>query len=293
MVVETQEQEQVEEQVEDIETSLEAESVESNDETNVDLENEDKEHQEGAVEEAEDEVEISLGEESLTSEKEEAPSWVKELRKQNKEQSKKLKEYEQMLAEKVQEKSGLGEKPTLEAFEYDEEKYEKALGSYYEKKREFDLQAQERQAEEQKAVDAWNAKLQSYQDAKTELKVKDFEEVESEVMNALDDSKQGIIVEVAKNPALVVYAIGKNPKRAAELSKISNPLEFVREITLLERDLKVTKKVAKPAPEKTVQSTGGKSGTLDTQLEKLRAEAEKTGDVSKVMAYKRKIKNQN
>ena len=289
MVVETQTEEVVQE---DMETAPEVELEATQDETNNNLEGETNEHQEDVEEDADGGVEISLDGESLTPEKEEAPSWVKELRKTNREQSKRLKELEAQLVERNQVSQGLGEKPTLEAFEYDEDKYEKALESWYDKKREFDAREAEQKAKEQEAINEWNDKLTNYQQSKTELKVKDFDDVEGEVMGVLNETQQGVIVEIAKNPALVVYAIGKNPKRAASLSQITNLLQFAAEIGVLEKGLTIKEKAPKPAPEKVVSSTGGKSGNLDTQLERLRKEAEKTGDYSQVMAYKNKLKQQ-
>ena len=46
-----------------------------------------------------------------------------------------------------------------------------------------------------------------------------------------------------------------------------------------------------PPPEKRISGgVPGVSGALDDTLERLRAEAEKTGNYSKVMAYKRQMK---
>jgi hypothetical protein len=52
--------------------------------------------------------------------------------------------------------------------------------------------------------------------------------------------------------------------------------------------LKINKRKPKTAPEKTIKGTGSISGTVDSNLDRLRAEAERTGDYSKVMQYKRK-----
>jgi len=55
--------------------------------------------------------------------------------------------------------------------------------------------------------------------------------------------------------------------------------------------LKVTNRKAATAPERTINSGGGRlSGAIDSTLERLRAEALKTGDLSKVMEYKRRKK---
>ena len=55
--------------------------------------------------------------------------------------------------------------------------------------------------------------------------------------------------------------------------------------------MKVTNRKAAPPPEKTVRGNGAVSGTVDSQLERLRAEAEKTGNYTKVNAYKMQLRN--
>ena len=135
------------------------------------------------------------------------------------------------------------------------------------------------------------AKLNSYSKAKTELKVKDFDDAEATVQETLNSTQQGIILQGAENPALLVYALGKNPKKAKELASITDPVKYAFAVAKLETQLKVTNRKAAPPPEKTVRGTGPVSGTVDSQLERLRADAEKTGDYSKVMAYKRQKRN--
>jgi hypothetical protein len=45
-----------------------------------------------------------------------------------------------------------------------------------------------------------------------------------------------------------------------------------------------------PAPERVVTGTGRSSGAVDSTLERLREEAARTGNMSKVVAYKRQKK---
>ena len=66
-----------------------------------------------------------------------------------------------------------------------------------------------------------------------------------------------------------------------------DPVKFAFAVAKLETQLKVTNRKAAPPPESTVRGTGRVSGAVDSTLERLRADAEKTGDYSKVMQYKR------
>ena len=116
-----------EQAVEEVSNLEEANQEVENIEQNSNIENQNEEQSEN-VEETE-ELELSIGDESLTSqeEKEEAPAWVKELRKTNREQAKRIKEYERKLAEKESPPDlTLGPEPTLEQFDYDEDKFKPA-----------------------------------------------------------------------------------------------------------------------------------------------------------------------
>jgi hypothetical protein len=63
-------------------------------------------------------------------------------------------------------------------------------------------------------------------------------------------------------------------------------VKFAFAVAKLEKDLKVTNRKAAPPPEKIVSGTGRSSGAVDSTLERLRAEAEKTGNMTKVIQYK-------
>lgn len=242
-----------------------------------------------------DDVVVTIGEESPPPEEElaHAPEWVRGLRKNYRELQREKRELE----EKLKAVSGaetkpatLGQKPTLEGHDYDAEKYENALANWYDQKRLADEQAAKAKAEAAAAEQAWQAKLTSYGKAKTELKVKDFDDAEATVQESFSSTQQGIILQGAENPALVIYALGKNPKKAKELAAITDPVKYAFAVAKLETQLKVTNRKAPPPPEGSVRGTGSTSGAVDSSLERLRAEAEKTGDYSKVVAYKRSKK---
>lgn len=238
-----------------------------------------------------EEVVVTIAGESPPQDEDQAPApaWVQNLRKTHRELQKKNRELEDKLKAVVTPETkpvALSTKPTLADHDYNTEDYEAALTTWYDQKRKADEQQAKVEQEAKLAADAWTNKVQSYNKSKTELKVKDFEEAEAAVQDALSATQQGIIVQGAENPALLVYALGKNPKKAKELASITDPLKYAFAIAKLETQLKVTNRKA-PPPEKTVVGSGRISGGSDAVLEKLRAEAEKTGDISKVIAYKK------
>ena len=238
-----------------------------------------------------DEFTVSIGEESPPPEESAAaPEWVRELRKSHREAQRKIREYEQRLQtlQATETKPvALGAKPKLEDYDYDSDKFEQALDAWHERKRQVaEVEARARAAQEEQAK-AWQTKLESYGKAKAELKVRDYDDAEEIAQQTLSVVQQGVILQGADNPALVVYALGKNPKKAKELSSIADPVKFAFAVAKLEKELKVMPRKSAPAPERVVQTTGPKSGAVDSTLERLRAEAEKTGDYNKVMQYKR------
>lgn len=246
---------------------------------------------------ADDEVVVTIGEEPPASQEEEvvkAPEWVRELRKSSREKDRKIRELEEKLNATTgaeTKPAPLGKKPTLEDHDYDADKFEAALADWYDRKRKADEEAARVEAEQKEAQKAWQAKLDAYGKAKTELKVKDFDDAEAVAQETFSVTQQGIILQGAENPALLIYALGKNPKKLKELASTNDPVKFAFAVAKLETQLKVTNRKAVPPPEKTVRGTGPVSGTVDSQLERLRADAERTGDYSKVMAYKRQKRN--
>jgi hypothetical protein len=223
-----------------------------------------------------------------------APTWVRDLRKQYREEKKRVKELEQRIEHLSQgqqpARQPLGEKPTLEAADYDTERYERELAAWYERKRENDDQLASIQAERAASQQAWEAQLGSYQTAKSNLRVRDFDRAEEVVQDMLNVMQQGLIVQGAEDPALLVYAIGKNPVKAKELSSITDPVKFAFAVARLEKELKVTKRKAVSQPEKKISGNGRPSGSVDNTLDRLRAEAERTGDYTKVTQYKRQMR---
>ena len=244
--------------------------------------------------ESEDDVVVSIGEESPPQEEEaRAPEWVRELRKANREKERKIRELEAKLNATATETKpvALGPKPTLEACDYDSEEYEKKLADWYEQKRHADAAEAEAQAQRDAEAKAWQDKLDSYAKARASLKVRDYEDAEAVALETFNVTQQGIVLQGSDNPALIIYALGKNSTKAKELASITDPVKFAFAVAKLETQLKVTNRKAAAAPERTISTGGGRiSGSVDSTLDRLREEALKTGDMSKVMAYKRSKK---
>jgi hypothetical protein len=237
-----------------------------------------------------DEVVVSIdGEADPEPEPERAPDWVRELRKQHRELQRKVREYEsrEQAPATATTIPTLGAKPKLEDHDYDTDRYEAALESWYKQKDAVETAKREHQRQLDEQTKSWQTKLDNYGKAKSELKVRDYEDAEATVQDTLSTVQQGVVLQGAENPALVVYALGKNPKKAKELASISDPVKFAFAIAKLESNLKVTASRKPPAPERTTPSGNAPiSGTTDSTLERLRAEGMRTGDMTKVIRYK-------
>lgn len=219
-----------------------------------------------------------------------APAWVRDLRKREREQSKRIRELE---AEKAQREAvaapkaeDVGPEPQLDEFDFDGNKYRDALLAWNERKRKADEQAAAARAEQEAAAAAWNTKVASYKTAKAALKVEDFDGAEHVVQTTLSPLQQNVILHGIDKPELVVYALGSNPAKAKELAAITDPVKFAIAVGKLETQLKVTPRKTPPAPERQVRGTAS-GATIDNTLERLEAEADRTGDRTKVNQYKR------
>ena len=287
--------EQQDEQIEDENLDEELHTDESDDRDDTDeAGNED-------TQEESEEFDIVVGDEKPESQEEDdfhgqpAPQWVKDLRKDKKESDRRIKELEAKLNEKEKpQEIELGEKPKLEDYGYDEDNpdYIEALEKWVDKK--FQLREQERkkQEEQEKSAKVWQDKLTSYETKKTAIKskVRDFDEAEELARDVLNQTQQGILIHAAEKPELLIYHLGKNPQKAKELAAINDPIQFAFAAAKIDAQIKMTARKPTTSPERKPSGSGSLSGTTDNTLNRLRAEAERTGDYTKVNQYKRQQK---
>ncbi len=184
-----------------------------------------------------EEVVVSIGEDAPPPEEQApAPEWVRELRKTNRELQRQNRELQSKLQVLPTENKpvAIGAKPKLEDHDYDADKYEEALTSWFERKRQVDEANAKQEAEVMNQQKAWQAKLDGYGKAKAELRVRDYEDAEAIAQEVFSITQQGVILQGAENPALVVYALGKNPKKAKELAEVTDPVKFAfADITII------------------------------------------------------------
>lgn len=254
---------------------------------------------EPAAEPESGEIVVTIGDEQPQQTDEEeakAPAWVKELRKQNRELARAMRQKD---AEIATLKGGgsakpaaidVGPEPTMEGCDFDAEVYARDLKAWMGRKAQADSQAAEERKQQEAAQSAWQGRLETYGKAKAALKVPDIEDAEAAVQDVLSVVQQGVILNGADNPALMVYAIGKNPAKAKELAAITDPVKFAFAVAKLETKLKVTPKKTAPPPERVVSSAVPGASGAPADLKRLEDEARRTGDYTKVFDFKRRHK---
>lgn len=227
---------------------------------------------------------------------------VKELRTAAKESARKAREAERerdealaqaraAAAPKEPDAVVVGEKPTLESSEYDQEKFASDLEAYYERKRKAEEQDRKREEGKKAAETAYAARLGVYVDGAKALKVADFAASEQAVKVGLTPMQQSIIVKHANNAALLVYALGKDGAKLKELGAIADPIEFAARVARIETEIKT---VSKPKFQPEQRPKGGGTGSPATgasALEKAREKAAVSGDYTEVNRLKREQRN--
>lgn len=209
----------------------------------------------------------------------EAPEWVKKVREENRELKRQLKQREsQQFEQQV-----LREKPTLDDHDYDSDAFEQDYAQWLTEKQQVDAQVHAERQKYQQYHERYKADVDAIK-----AKAPDYDEVELSVVDVLSEQKQGLLQMLVDNPAKVVYALGKNsPAQLERLSKLDD-IQFAKQIVLMEMQMSSkTKSRNQNKPKPKTHELEGAAGGADTRLAKLEAEADRTGDRSKVIAYRK------
>jgi hypothetical protein len=241
--------------------------------------------------EGEDDDELLIGfegEEGAPAQGEQDSSVIRRLREENRKKDAELRALRAAQPTQPQ-VIEVGEKPTLQSCDYEEERFEAELDAWKDraaKKAQAEAEAQRTLAAQQ---EAWNRELAEVETQKSQLKVKDYDQAAEVVSSTFDVQQQAMIVRASINKAQMVYALGKSPAKAAELAKITDPVRFIAEVARMEGKVTVQRKSA-PPPEQITRGSAPLSNAVDKHLEKLEAEFQRTGDRTKIVQYKREQK---
>jgi hypothetical protein len=242
------------------------------------------EEDEAGQEDDSDELVVSFGDEEPAPVAEEAaPAWVKDLRREHRELKR---ENERLRQSHAPAKIEVGPEPTLEAFDYDEDAFKSAWRKWTADTLAAEDQRKTELAEQEKIQTRGREIVSRYEQAARALPVKDFDDAQEAVKDALGIERWGYIVAGADAPERLVYALAKNPAKLAALAKIDIPARFAFEAAKLEKDMKVGKRKA-PEPDEIVRGAAPLSAKVDATELRLEKEADKTGDRSELQKYRR------
>jgi len=252
------------------------------------------------------ELVIQIGDEDDdedTKHKADDSALLHDLRNVLRDKNKELKELRTKTAEKPAPDIVLGKKParpTLEddGIDGDPDKHEEALDKWQEDvdqwtkdKATVAAQDEKKQDAEDKAIADHQASLKVYNTQKAELKVDDgaFIDAQNNAKDVLSDDQQGLLLAGSENAAKMILGLGTNPAALKKLAAIKNPAKFCVELGRLQTTMKTQRK-GPPPPEEGLGSSNAPTGRNDRTLVRLEKAADKSGDRSAVVAYKRERK---
>lgn len=221
------------------------------------------------AEEQPEEYSLRVGDEeiSLTEEDDDhvdgqpAPQWVKDLRKNNRDKDKELRELRRQLeviqakpAEQQQPQSdAIPPKPTLESCEYDEEAFEKAVTDWHENKSRVEQTKQQQQRQQQEYQQRFQQRVEAHKKRASTLPVKDYQQMEEIVRAEVPDLHKEILIHCAdEGSELIAYGLGKSQQLRQRVAAETDPLRAAFLLGQISKQVSLApkpKKAIKPEPE--------------------------------------------
>ena len=231
---------------------------------------------------------ITFGDTGVAGEDE--PEGVRNLRKR-------LREVEtENRALKGQPKvENVGPRPSLEDFEYDEDKHAEAVVAWADRKRRVDEQGEQQEQLSKAVTQDVEAGQRAYQEQRASLRLPGFEAADDKVVDALPELFVNAINLAAGDKAAALrFFLGNNPEQLAKLTaldprKITDLIKAAAMAGAMAKEINVQRKKPMTQPE-TVHRGGTAPKGGDAKLERLEREAEKTHDRTALIAYKRELR---
>ncbi|EMF9804930.1 phage capsid protein [Salmonella enterica] len=223
------------------------------------------------AEEQPDEYSLHIGDEEiqLTEEDDDhvdgqpAPQWVKDLRKNNREKDKELRELRRQL-EQIQTKPAeqqqplqqvdvIPPKPTLESCDYDEVAFEQAVTDWHEKKSRAEQSKQQQLRQQQEYQQRFQQRVEAHQKRASTLPVKDYQQMEEIVRAEVPDLHKEILIHCAdEGSELIAYGLGKSQQLRQRVAAETDPLRAAFLLGQISKQVSLApkaRKAIKPEPE--------------------------------------------
>lgn len=231
---------------------------------------------------------VIAGEEDKPREKESEP--IRNLRKENREKEKRIRELEERLQQATPAQSApkLGPRPKPEDYDFDDERYAEAVEEYAKRKIEVEQAAKEVQKRAEEQQRSWNQKIERMQTRLAEIRIDDDEKDAAvfAVKSKLSTLQQTVIIQGSQDPAAVTLAIGSRPEKLKELAEITDPVQFAVALGRLEASMSVQKRKPATAPERKISDTA-RGAPVEKQRDRLIEQSESTGDLTSLVEQMR------
>jgi hypothetical protein len=176
----------------------------------------------------------------------------------------------------------VGEEPTLESCDFDDERFKTELRAYDDRKRRADEQANKGNEAQRAADEQWEQEKAAFIKKRAALPYKDLDDVEAIVAASLEPAQSAMIVKCANDAPKLIYALGKNPAKLAALAGVKDPFKFIAAAVRLEGEVKMAKRKPTVEPDKIVRGSASmQSG--DKARDKLIEKAQAGGDVTETL----------
>jgi hypothetical protein len=186
----------------------------------------------------------------------------------------------------------VGEEPTLESCEYDDDRFKAELRAYDDRKRRAEEQANKGRESQRAADEQWDREKAEFAKKRAALPYRDIDDVEAVVAASLEPAQLAMIVKAANDGPKLVYALGKNPAKLSALAGVKDPIKFIAATVRLEGEMKMAKRRPTVEPDRIVRgSASSAAGAVDRHEQKLEAEADRTGNRSALIKYRSEKKD--
>jgi hypothetical protein len=184
----------------------------------------------------------------------------------------------------------IGPKPSLESCGYDEEQHERELLDWGARRSAVEAKAQAEAETQRKSQEAWASRVAAF-DEKARAVMPNYAEQAQALVERFGDDANGAAARAAivfaDDPRLIA-ALNNSPAKLEELLALKDqPLALAVRIGELKGKIATMPKRSTPGPETIARGGAPSPGGIDARLEKLEKEADRTGDRSAVIAYKR------
>lgn len=215
---------------------------------------------------------------------------VKRLRAELREAKRQIHASAQAAAPK---KIEVGNKPDLwDDCEGDADKFERELSAYHDRVRQREQQDKSEQEQQEAGRKRFETAHAQYRQHAQALGVAGYDAIEEKVQGDLPPVLRDVIpLYFGDKGPKVVVALGRHPQLLDELLSIQDPLAQILKLNDIAHGVKIMPRKAPPPESQTIQrGSAPAGGTSDKELARLEKEAERTGNRTQLIEYRRKMK---